>query len=294
MPSHLHEALLILFRNRPSLAPELLRDALHVNLPEFSEVRLDSAELTDIQPAEYRADLVILLLNGRPVLGIVVEAQLSIDDDKRFVWPVYAVNLRARIRCPVCVLVVAASEVVARWATKQIDLGAGNFFLPLVLGPSCVPEIIDAAQARQDPELAVLSAMAHGQSADVGKSLQIALAASFASAGLDAERSKLYFDLILTSLTEAARQALQAMNPAKYEYQSEFAKRYVAQGKAEGKAEGEVAGRVEIVLRQLAARFGTIAATDQALVRNATIEQLDAMAERVLTATTLAETLGPH
>src|ERR1700722_8954802 len=80
MPSHLHEALLLLFRYRQVLAPELLRDALHVELPDYTEVRIDSADLTDIQPAEYRADLVILLLHGSPVLGIVLELQLpSID-----------------------------------------------------------------------------------------------------------------------------------------------------------------------------------------------------------------------
>ena len=95
MPSHLHEALLLLFRNRPALAPELLRDALHVHLPDYTEVRIDSADLTDIQPAEYRADLVILLLHGTPVLGIVLEMQLSNDEDKRYVWPVYVANLRA-------------------------------------------------------------------------------------------------------------------------------------------------------------------------------------------------------
>lgn len=33
MPSQLHEALLLLFRNRPALAPELLREALDVPLP---------------------------------------------------------------------------------------------------------------------------------------------------------------------------------------------------------------------------------------------------------------------
>jgi hypothetical protein len=60
MPSHLHEALLLLFRNRPALAPELLREALHVQLPDYTDVRIDSADLTDIQPAEYRADLVVL------------------------------------------------------------------------------------------------------------------------------------------------------------------------------------------------------------------------------------------
>jgi hypothetical protein len=61
MPSQLHEALLSLFRNRPELAPELLRDALHIQLPAYSEARIESADLTDLQPAAYRADLVVLL-----------------------------------------------------------------------------------------------------------------------------------------------------------------------------------------------------------------------------------------
>lgn len=77
MPSLTHEALLLLFRNRPELAPELLRDALHLTLPAYSEVRLESADLTDVNPAEYRADLFVLLVDGKPVLGIVVEVQLS-------------------------------------------------------------------------------------------------------------------------------------------------------------------------------------------------------------------------
>jgi hypothetical protein len=97
MPSELHEALLLLFRNRPMLAPELMRDALHVELPPFTEARIDSADLTEIKPAEYRADLVVLLLDGVPVYGIVVEAQLSRDPRKKFVWPIYATSLRARL-----------------------------------------------------------------------------------------------------------------------------------------------------------------------------------------------------
>ncbi|MBI4514722.1 MAG: hypothetical protein HY699_02770, partial [Deltaproteobacteria bacterium] len=94
MPSQLHEALLLLFRNRPELAPELLRDALHVAPPVYSEARIEPAELTDVQPAEYRADLVVLLYEGTPVLGIVVEVQLRPDADKCYSWPVYAAGLR--------------------------------------------------------------------------------------------------------------------------------------------------------------------------------------------------------
>jgi len=294
VPSQLHEALLLLFRNRPELAPELLRDSLRVSLPPYTEVRIDSAELADIQPAEYRADLVVLLLDGVPVLGIVVEVQLSPDERKRFVWPVYAVNLRARLEVPVCVFVVTAEEATARWASSPIDLGGGNEFVPLVLRPSGVPEVTDQIAAQGDPELAVLSAMAHGHDADHGKSAQIALAAQLASLGLDEDRSRLYFDLVLASLSDAARKELRTMDPAKYEYQSEFARRYVAQGRLEGKAEGELQGRAELVTRQLTLRFGTLPPEALARVAAATIEELDAIGERLLTAQTLQETLGSH
>jgi hypothetical protein len=288
MPSQLHEALLQLFRNRPSLAPEILREALHVDLPPYSDVRLDSAELTEIQPAEYRADLVVLLLKGEPVLGIIVEAQLSADERKRYVWPVYAVSLRARLRCPVCLLVVTADDSTARWAAKPIDLGDGNRFMPLVLRPSGVPEITDEEQARADPELAVLSAMAHGKDADTSKALQIAVAAQIAALGLDADRSRLYFDLVLASLGDAARRELQTMDPAKYEYQSDFARRYVAQGRAEGRAEG----RAAIIEKLLTARFGALPEEIKTKISAASIEELDAMGVRLLNAKTLEEAVG--
>ena len=118
MPSTLHETLLQLFRNRPELAPELLREALHVDLPPYSEARVESADFTEVQPTEYRADLVVLLYNDQPVLGIVVEVQLGRNDDKRYAWPVYAVGLRARMRCPVCVLVFTPHHELVRWASR--------------------------------------------------------------------------------------------------------------------------------------------------------------------------------
>ena len=163
MPSLRHESLLLLFRNRPELAPDLLRDALHVTLPAYSEARIESADLTEVSPTEYRADLVILLVEGKPVLGIVVEVQLASDSDKRFTWPAYVAGLRARLRCPACVLVVTPTEATARWCREPIDLGPGSAFSPLVLGPASVPVIDDIAVAEHDPELAVLSVLAHGE-----------------------------------------------------------------------------------------------------------------------------------
>lgn len=45
------------------------------------------------------------------------------------------------------------------------------------------------------------------------------------------ERAKFYGDLVLASLNEAARRALETMMKG-YEYQSDFAKKYVAEGEA--------------------------------------------------------------
>jgi predicted transposase YdaD len=49
---------------------------------------------------------------------------------------------------------------------------------------------------------------------------------------------------VVTDREETARRTLEAMMKA-YEYQSDFARKYVAQGRAEGRAEGRLEGRVE-------------------------------------------------
>jgi flagellar biosynthesis/type III secretory pathway protein FliH len=85
------------------------------------------------------------------------------------------------------------------------------------------------------------------------------------------------------------------MDPAKYEYQSEFARHYFAQGRAEGRAEGEAEGeakgRAEVVAKLLSLRFGTLPDSAQQRLRNASIAELDRIAERLLTAASLDEAL---
>ena len=232
----------------------------------------------------------ILLLDGVPVYGIVIEAQLTPDERKRFVWPVYAVNLRARLELPVCTLVVTVDEPTARWARSRWILAAAIATALRARTHRCPPEVIDEAQARLDPELAVLSAMAHGQDADSGKVVQIALAAQLASLGLD-EIAPGYTS-ISCSLRSAKRldRELRAMDPAKYEYQSDFAKRYVAQGRAEGALEG----RAALVLRQLTRRFGPLPPAAAERLGAASVDELDAIGERLLTAQSLDEALGPQ
>ena len=77
---------------------------------------------------------------------------------------------------------------------------------------------------------------------------------------------------------------------------------YVAEGRALGKAEGiidgraagERMGRCALLLRQLTRRFGDVPLAAWARVHAAEIEELDAIGDRLLTAETLDEALGPR
>ena len=94
-------------------------------------------------------------------------------------------------------------------------------------------------------------------------------------------------------MSDAARTALEAlMANGTYEYQSDFARRYVAQGRSEGRAEGKTEGRLEIVLRQLTLRFGPLTEAVQTRIRGAGDAQLDAVAERLLIVQTLEEAVS--
>jgi len=249
MPSMAHEILVDLFKNRPSLAAEMLAEVLGVSLPPYTEARLVSTDLTVSQPAEYRADVVVVLLDRDvPVRVIIVEVQLAIDPRKRFSWPAYVTVSRAIHGCPAGLLIVAPEPVVAAWCAEPIEIGVPGFVLhPPVLRRTAVPVVTDLSEAARRPELGVLSAMAHGET-DQGAT--IAATVLPALRDLDDDRAGLYFDLVYNSLPEAARRALEAIMKG-YEYQSDFAKRYFGQGRTEGRVEGRAEGRAEEAARAL-------------------------------------------
>src|SRR5688572_23633489 len=95
----------------------------------------------------------------------------------------------------------------------------------------------------------------------------------------------LYYDLVVSSLSDAARKAFEAMNLKNYEYQSEFARKYVAEGRQEGKAEAVLqfltARGIEV---PEAIRQRVLACTDPAV--------LDGWIRRAALATTAAEVVG--
>ncbi|KYF58943.1 hypothetical protein BE08_05660 [Sorangium cellulosum] len=79
-----------------------------------------------------------------------------------------------------------------------------------------------------------------------------------------------------------------------YEYQSDFAKKYVAQGRDLGRQEGRREGERAMLLRLLRARFGELPDAAVARIAGAETAALERWAERVLSAKTLADVLdGP-
>jgi hypothetical protein len=240
MPSPLHETLVEMFRDRPSLAAQVLADAFGTVLPQFKGTTLSSGDLSDVAPTEYRADLVVTL-DGEsgPVWAVVVEIQLRADIRKQRTWPAYVATLHARLGCPVALLVVCPEAAVAARCARPIAVGYPDFVLtPLVLGPDQVPVVTDAGQARAQPELTVLSALAHGGRNDRAPILEALLTALNV---IDHEHANLYADVVLAALPPAARAHLEALmtSARTHGYQSDFARRYYAEGEADGESRGE-------------------------------------------------------
>jgi hypothetical protein len=192
---------------------------------------------------EYRADAVVVFTRKRPVFGVIVEAQLDPDLEKRFSWPLYAVTARAREQCPFVVLVVTPHAATARWAARPIDLGGGNRYRPLVVGPDGVPKVTDRARARREPQLAMLSVMAHGRG-EVKTATAIGAAAASAILRFPEDQRLLYSLLIESNLSEAARKAIE-MEPELDKFFSAAQRKNFERGRSKGLAEGKAEGRVE-------------------------------------------------
>ncbi len=284
MPKLSHEALVHLVRAAPTVILGLLQRELGLDVSAMAQLHITAAELVDLNLAEYRADAVITLgPEDAPTEAFVLEAQNEIDIRKRRSWPLYVAGLRARLGCPVTLVIIALDARVAAWCAEPIDLGRQRgMILPLVLGPDQIPFIIDHDEARGAPELAVLSVAAHGREPGAE---YIALAALSAVRGLDSDREAFYPDFIFAMLGEVARAALELiMNKANYEYQSDFARKYISMGKAEG----EVLGQAQLLLKQLRFKGFAVDAELETRVQGCQdLAQLDLWAERILSATTL-------
>ena len=79
------------------------------------------------------------------------------------------------------------------------------------------------------------------------------------------------------------------MQARNYEFQSDFVRKYFYGGKAEGLTEGKAAGKAEVLLKLLRRKFTAVDAAYEARVLACSdVDQLDAWAERVLDADSVA------
>ncbi|MEO5726656.1 MAG: hypothetical protein ABI134_28535 [Byssovorax sp.] len=289
MPTLEHNGFVDMFRENPALAPHLIATLFHVELPPYASVAVVESSLDLLIPVEFRADLVLELLNenGARVLLIVLEMQRDQDPDKKYSWPVYITAARAKKRCPAIVLVVAPDAAVAAWAAESIDVGLGfTTVQPLVLGPAIVPEVTDADEAAKETELAILSAAVHGNGPN---GLAVVLAALGALGRLDQEHAAVYFQIIYDALREPMQRAMEALA---MEWQTDgkatfppFAQRIFERGKLEG---------LRDALLRLAARAGiALTEDDRARIHACTdTATLDRWVENVLGAKTAADVLS--
>ncbi|WP_051022809.1 hypothetical protein [Nocardia pneumoniae] len=283
MPTQQHEVLVEMFRTQPTLAAGLLTDAFGIPLPAYAGARTASSDFTDVAPNEFRGDTALVLTdgNGAAVTGIVLEVQLGRDRSRQWAWPLYVSTLRARLECPVFLMVVSPNARVATWCRKPIEIGHPGLILrPLVLGPDVVPAVTDPEEARALPERAVLSTLAHADGPDADRVFEAFLAGLEST---DDEHVKMYYDLGVAALSKTARHRLEELMTSafKYEYQSDFARKYVAQGRDEGRAE-EAA---RLLLMALDARGITIADTTRAEIDRCTdLDQLESWARKAITA----------
>lgn len=259
-----------------------------IELPRHDAVSPAPENIGDTLPRELRCDALFRFeRSGEPVLAAVLEVQLAEDGDKAFTWPAYLVGARLRFRCDALLVVVAVTRAVADWARRPILLGpASGHVQAVVVGPDDLPAVVDPAFARENPELAALSAIAHGRDPDAARAAGTAAVAAGAVLGvLKGERGALYYDLIKASLSDAARKAFD-MFPAGYEYQDE--------GMRRAKAEGRTEDRAECVLAVLHARGLAVTAEQRERILAATdLNQLTRWLQAAVTAAS-ADALFPQ
>ncbi len=142
--------------------------------------------------------------------------------------------------------------------------------------------VTEADQARQCPELALLSVLAHGKSEH---GFDVGMAAYQGASGLDRETRMLYSDMILDAVHQAARAKMEEwMNIDDYEFKSDLALRNQAKGRVQGVATS--------LLKILAARDLQITEEQKAkILACSDLDTLNAWLDRVLQCADVKELL---
>jgi hypothetical protein len=290
-PGPLHEALRNLFAKTPELVQQFVLD--HLELPYSSLSPVDS-ELSQSRVTELRPDAVLACPGERePQAVVIVEVQLAADPRKRARWPQYVAAAYQRYGCPTELLVVTPSPRVERWASAAIVLGRSSAIVPVVLGPSALP-LLKPDEIERRPVLALLSTLAHmTEPRRTDETAHHALWTFETLASWPGDAQGRLADILESSLSAAVRGRMEElMRTEKYEYKSEFAKKYYAEGLEQGLERGQHQATVSMLLKLLERDFGPVCESDRQRIEQATLEQLQAYVDRALSAERIEDVLG--
>jgi hypothetical protein len=288
MPSAEHESPIALAKLDPGLVAWLLANVFDVTVPEYHHARTHDSDVQILVPRTYHADGMVLFCDesDRPVLATVLEVQRRRDRAKKRTWKLYVAQLEAELDVDAALVVFCPDAKVAQWYRALFaDPGLSLPLRPMIFTPADVPMILDGAQARANPALAVLSAICHGAHPEVDL-LFPALTEALQTLG--AARSISYYDVVLAGLPPAARARWEDFmtTTADHEYRSELFRRLAAEAEAEAK--------VRAVLTVLDARSVTLTDDLRKQILTCTDRDLlDDWLRRAATAATVDEVLHP-
>ncbi|MFC4910612.1 hypothetical protein [Actinomadura gamaensis] len=289
MPTREHEFPLALIEDDPPLAARLLHWAGGPELPPYAEFRLESADLSECDPAEYRADRVVGVYedpDGRPLCGVIAESQRRYDGNKYWTWPAYVANFRARKKCEAFLVVLCFDERVAERCRMRIPLGNPHSCLHvLVAGPNEIP-LITSADEVEDPLDAVVSAVIHA-SGPKGREVFDAMFTAVTERVEDEQNRRSYIDNVVALQPDDVRAMLEELVKTRHdEPKTELFKSW----KAEGKSEGKVEESQRLLLALLDTRGLRIDDTRRELVEGCEDrEQLEAWFRRAAVASSVDE-----
>lgn len=293
MPGPMHETEAEMFRRKPSLTAVLLA-RLGIVAPPHARVEGGSADLTEVVPADYRADAVTIYrdTSEQAVQVVIVEIQNSTDLDKAYTWPQYLTSAHARWRCPATLLVVCPDPKIARWAARQIDIDRlGPMFVPIVIGPDQLPPDVAASSDNPVPEgvaleTAVLAVLLHagGPGSDLAQRTLLEVLTNRPDELVGT------IEMVLAALPSDDMRHLEDLMTASSlpRYRPAIGHEYYNKGHAAGQAQGELDG----LRRVLRARGLHPTPDQQARMDSETdLEKIGCWIDRAVVATTITEVL---
>lgn len=255
VPSEWHDAFVRLIKERPKLAPKILREVMGVDLPPDLPARLAPEVFNDRPSVDLITDKMILVgPEGSPTRAVIVEVQADEKKSKRRQIPRYAMTAWLWYECPVDVLVLCPDEKTAAYYAEPLPTVLEDcLYRPKPLLPSRVPHIHDPATVTADPAMGMLSVVYHGQDPAVAEAFVEGIAA------LGPEQGGAYYEYANALSPQPVRDILEVIvSTAQTPRYSAFAKRHFAEGKAEGEVQGEVIGERHTIRMVLKARGLTL------------------------------------